>query len=81
MPRISESSRRNDVWLFGSGTSDEAAQGRALLDRMDRLPGWPLSPFALVVLGPGVLLVFYDITDIGFGLPAIVTQFHLSTTT
>jgi MFS transporter, putative metabolite:H+ symporter len=69
---MSESSRHSEHIAGG------AAGGRALLDRMDRLPGWPLSRFALVVLGLAYFFVFYDITDIGFGMPAIVKQFHLS---
>jgi len=56
-----------------------AAGGRALLDRMDRLPGWPLPPFDLAVLGLAYFFVFYDITDIGFGMPAIAKQFALTT--
>ena len=60
------------------GQPGGAARGRALLDRMDRLPGWPLRPFDLAVLGVAYFFVFYDITDIGFGLPAIVKQFNLS---
>jgi hypothetical protein len=56
-----------------------AARGKALLDRMDRLPGWPLPRFDLFVLGLAYFFVFYDITDIGFGLPAIVKQFALTT--
>ena len=55
-----------------------AARGRALLDRMDRLPGWPLPGFDLVVLGVAYFFVFYDITDVGFAMPAIVKQFNLS---
>ena len=46
---------------------------------MDRLPGWPLPRFDLFVLGLAYFFVFYDITDIGFGLPAIVKQFSLTT--
>ena len=57
------------------------AGGQALLDRMDRLPGWPLPRFDLFVLGLAYFFVFYDITDIGFGLPAIVKQFGLAPTT
>ena len=54
------------------GQAGGAARGQALLDRMDRLPGWPLPRFDLFVLGLAYFFVFYDITDIGFGLPAIV---------
>ncbi len=76
---MSESSHRNEHVAAGPGNdAGGAARGRALLERMDRLPGWPLSRFALVVLGLAYFFVFYDITDIGFGLPAIVKQFHLS---
>jgi MFS transporter, putative metabolite:H+ symporter len=66
---------------LAAGRQDHAgaeALGRALLDRMDRLPGWPLPRFDLFVLGLAYFFVFYDITDIGFGMPAIVKQFHLS---
>ena len=74
---MSESSHRN-VHVAAGNDAGGAAAGRALLERMDRMPGWPLSRFALVVLGLAYFFVFYDITDIGFGLPAIVKQFHLS---
>jgi putative MFS transporter len=45
---------------------------------MDRLPGWPLRRFDFVVLGIAYFFVFYDITDIGFGMPAIAKQFDLN---
>ena len=61
-----------------SGQSGAAGRGQALLERMDRLPGWPLPRLDLVVLGVAYFFVFFDITDIGFAMPAIVTQFHLS---
>jgi hypothetical protein len=60
------------------GQAGGAARGQAPLDRMDRLPGWPLPRFDLLVLGLAYFFVFYDQTDIGFGLPAIVKQFSLS---
>src|ERR1035441_3881286 len=76
---MSESSHRSEH--ITAGRQDHAgaeALGRALLDRMDLLPGWPLPRFDLFVLGLAYFFVFYDITDIGFGMPAIVKQFHLS---
>ena len=61
------------------GHAGGAARGQALLDRMDRLPGWPLPRFDLFVLGLAYFFVFYDITDIGFGMPRIAQQFALTT--
>jgi MFS transporter, putative metabolite:H+ symporter len=60
------------------GQQGGSARALGLLDRMDRLPGWPLPPLDLAVLGVAYFFVFYDITDIGFGMPAIAQQFHLS---
>jgi len=54
------------------------AQGRDLLERMDRLPGWPLPRFDFAVLGIAYFFVFYDISDIGFAMPAVAVQYHLS---
>jgi putative MFS transporter len=62
----------------GLDRSGDEAKGRILLDRMDRLPGWPLPRFDFVVLGLAYFFVFYDISDIGFGMPAIAKQYHLS---
>lgn len=61
-----------------SSGPDAAPDGRALLDRLDSLPGWALPKFNFVVLGIAYLFVFYDISDIGFGMPAISAQYHLS---
>jgi MFS family permease len=74
-----------DVLTVTSPHRGSAGAGRdresALLARMNRLPGWPLPKFDFVVLGVAYFFVFYDIADIGFGMPAIVTQWHLSTAT
>jgi len=53
-------------------------QGRALLRRMDRLPGWPLPRSDFAVLGVAYFFVFYDISDIGFAMPAVAKQYELS---
>ena len=45
---------------------------------MDRLPGWPLRRFDFIVLGIAYFFVFYDISDIGFAMPAVADQYHLS---
>lgn len=52
--------------------------GQDLLDRMDRFPGWPLPRFDFAVVGLAYFFVFYDISNIGFGMPAIAQQFQLS---
>ncbi len=53
-------------------------QGRALLRRMDRLPGWPLPRSDFAVLGVAYFFVFYDISDIAFAMPAVAKQYELS---
>jgi len=55
---------------------DEAAV-REIIARVNRIPVWPLSGLALVVIGMGYFFTFYDISDIGFAMPAIDAQFHL----
>jgi MFS family permease len=60
--------------VSGRGVSHAAT----LLARVNRLPGWPLRKFDFVVIGVAYFFVFYDISDIGFGMPAIVDQWGLS---
>lgn len=49
-----------------------------LLARLDRIPRWALPKRYLVIIGIGYFFTFYDITDIGFAMPSINDQFHLS---
>lgn len=49
-----------------------------LLARLDRIPRWALPKRFLVIIGIGYFFTFYDITDIGFAMPSISSQFHLS---
>jgi putative MFS transporter len=70
--------RRADTGIRAEGQPGGVARNRALLDRMDRLPGWPLRRFDFIVLGIAYFFVFYDISDIGFGMPAIAKQFDLN---
>lgn len=49
-----------------------------VLARQDRIPVWALPSSYLVIIGVGYFFTFYDIADIGYGLPAIAKQFHLS---
>jgi MFS family permease len=54
------------------------AQAAAVLARQDRIPIWSLPASYLVIIGIGYFFTFYDIADIGYGMPAISKQFHLS---
>lgn len=58
-----------------TGTTARVA---AVLARQDRIPVWSLPAFYLVIIGVGYFFTFFDIADIGYGMPAISKQFHLS---
>jgi MFS transporter, putative metabolite:H+ symporter len=62
----------------GVAASPDTAQARAVLSRLDRIPVWSLPARYLVVIGIGYFFTFFDIADIGYGMPAIAKQFHLS---
>ncbi|HEX7325546.1 MAG TPA: MFS transporter [Rhodanobacteraceae bacterium] len=51
---------------------------RSVLARQDRIPVWTLPGWYLAVIGIGYFFTFFDITDIGFAMPAIARQFHLT---
>ncbi|MGH8162399.1 MAG: MFS transporter [Gammaproteobacteria bacterium] len=57
-------------------THDQAS----VLARQDRLPVWPLPYSYLAIIGVGYFFTFFDITDIGFAMPAIAKQFQLTGT-
>jgi MFS family permease len=63
-----------------SATATELSPGRGadILARLDRIPVWSLPRSYLAIIGLGYFFTFYDITDIGFALPAIEDQFNLS---
>lgn len=46
--------------------------------RMQRFEKWPLPVSFLAIIGLGYFFTFYDISDIGFAMPAIGPQFHLT---
>ncbi|EQD74704.1 major facilitator transporter [mine drainage metagenome] len=46
--------------------------------RQDRIPVWALPYGYLLIIGIGYFFTFFDIADIGYGMPAIEAQFHLS---
>lgn len=49
-----------------------------ILARLNRIPVWALPWHYLAIIGLGYFFTFYDITDIGFAMPAIEQQFNLS---
>lgn len=53
-------------------------RGDELLARMDRIPIWAFPSAFLAIIGLGYFFTFYDITNIGFAMPAIATQFGLT---
>ncbi|MGH8427832.1 MAG: MFS transporter [Gammaproteobacteria bacterium] len=55
-------------------TLDQAA----VLARQDRIPIWSLPYSYLAIIGIGYFFTFFDIADIGFAMPAIAQQFHLT---
>jgi MFS transporter, putative metabolite:H+ symporter len=54
---------------------------RSVLARLDRIPVWALPRRFLLIIGIGYFFTFYDIADIGYGMPAIAKQFKLSGST
>lgn len=52
-----------------------------LLARLNRIPVWALPKSYLAIIGVGYFFTFYDISNIGFAMPAINEQFHLSNST
>lgn len=59
-------------------TSQDTAEDRALIARLDRLPIWPYRAAVLWIVGLGYLIAFFDITNVAFGLPVFSKLFHLT---
>jgi MFS family permease len=51
---------------------------RDIIARVNRIPTWSLPYFYLAIIGIGYFFTFYDISDIGFAMPAIAVQFKIS---
>jgi len=49
-----------------------------VLARQDRIPKWSLPRWHLIVIGIGYFFTFFDIADIGYGMPAIAKEFKLT---
>lgn len=46
--------------------------------RLNRIPIWAFPATLVAVIGVAYFFVFFDITDIGFAMPAIAAQFNLT---
>lgn len=56
----------------------DAQRPAQILARQDRIDVWALPWRYLAIIGTGYFFTFYDISDIGFAIPQIQTQFHLT---
>jgi MFS transporter, putative metabolite:H+ symporter len=53
-------------------------RGSNIVARMDRIPIWAFPSALIAIIGTGYFFAFFDITNIGFAMPAISTQFDLT---
>ena len=63
------------------GAAHSPGRAQEILARQDRIPVWSLPVSYLVIIGIGYFFTFFDIADIGYAMPAISTQFRLSSGT
>lgn len=61
-----------------SSQDEPTARVAGILARQDRIHVWALPWVYLVIIGTGYFFTFYDISDIGFAIPQIQTQLHLT---
>lgn len=71
----SEENPMNNSNTTNRATGDEKTD---ILARLDRITVWALPRRYLAIIGIGYFFTFYDISDIGFAMPAISDQFGLS---
>jgi len=62
------------------GFHTEASRDSSIIARLDRITVWPYRPSLLWIIGIGFLVAFFDITNVGFGLPVFSKQLHISAT-
>ncbi len=55
-----------------------APTGEQVLGRLDALTTWPYRPQVLVAVGAAWFFAFIDIVNVGYALPVITDQFHIS---
>ncbi len=58
-------------------SSSREEKAKELIARLNRLTTWPLPFSFIAIIGVGYFFTFYDISDIGFAMPAIDQQFNL----
>ncbi len=56
----------------------ESEKGQRIIARMERIPIWAFPSTMIAIIGVAYFFVFFDISDIGFAMPAIATQFDLT---
>jgi MFS family permease len=61
-----------------NGSARSNSRAGEILGRMDRIPVWAFPNSFLAIIGLGYFFTFYDITNIGFAMPAIASQFSLT---
>ena len=59
-------------------TNNKEFEAKSIIARMQRIDKWPLPRSFLAIIALGYFFTFYDVTDIGFAMPAIAPQFHLT---
>ncbi len=64
--------------MSAASESSASPSPAEILARQDRISSWALPWRYLAIIGTGYFFTFYDITDIGFAIPQIQTQFGLS---
>ncbi|HZW85762.1 MAG TPA: MFS transporter [Nitrososphaerales archaeon] len=62
----------------GDPADKEEDFGHMVIARMDRIPIWAFPTSLILIIGSGYFFTFFDITDIGFAMPAIAEQFQLT---
>lgn len=61
-----------------ANVSGDETKAKEVIARMQRIHIWALPRYFLAIIAIGYFFTFYDVTDIGFAMPAIGTQFNLS---
>ncbi len=61
-----------------SESHSRSATARDVIARLNRIPVWAFPPSFLAIIGMGYFFTFFDITNIGFAMPAIAVQFGLT---